>query len=39
MFTAEEMKELEAVASQAENTDVTCSDEICNAMSSGCSWG
>lgn len=35
MFTAEEMKEMEVAAA----TEATCTNEICNAMSSGCAWG
>lgn len=35
MFNAEEIKAME-VASAAE---ATCTNEICNAMSSGCAWG
>lgn len=35
MFTLEEIKAMEA----ASDTEVVCTDEICDAMSSGCSWG
>lgn len=34
MFTAEELKAMETA-----NAEATCTDEICNAMSSGCAWG
>lgn len=35
MFTAEEIKAMEEVSA----TEATCTNEICNAMSSGCTWG
>lgn len=35
MFTAEEMKAMET----ATTAEATCTNEICNAMSSGCAWG
>lgn len=35
MFTVEELKALEDVSAES----VTCTDEICNAKSSGCAWG
>lgn len=37
MFTAEEIKAMEAEATSVEET--TYTNEICNAMSSGCTWG
>ncbi len=35
MFTVEEIKAMETASS----TEATCTNEICNAMSSGCAWG
>lgn len=35
MFTAEEIKAMET----ATTAEATCTNEICNAMSSGCTWG
>ena len=35
MFTVEEIKTMEVVSA----TEATCTNEICNAMSSGCAWG
>ncbi len=35
MFTAEELKAMEEVSA----TETVCTDEICSAMSSGCTWG
>lgn len=35
MFTVEEIKSMEIDS----DTEVVCTNEICNAMSSGCTWG
>lgn len=36
MFTLEEMAAMEV---SAQNTEVAVSNEACDAMSSGCTWG
>lgn len=36
MFTLEEMKAMEV---SAQNVEVTVSNEACDVMSSGCTWG
>lgn len=35
MFTVEEIKSMETTST----IEVVCTNEICNAMSSGCAWG
>lgn len=39
MFTFEEMKAIENASNDACEYNVECTNEACNAMSSGCAWG
>ena len=39
MFTAEEMKAMEMAAKEANVNNIDAANEVCNAMSSGCTWG
>jgi hypothetical protein len=39
MFNVEEMKAMEMAAHEVKENDIEAANVICNAMSSGCTWG